>query len=504
MRAHLPEPAMSPRLFACAAALVLVGAACGSPDGGDPGLDPAADSDGDHINDGDEGGAVPVDTDGDDVPDYQDPDSDGDGIDDYREAGDADPVTPPVDSDHDGTPDFQDTDADDNGIPDGVDEAGDFDGDGVPDFQDGDDDGDGLPDRGEVGDPAHPVDTDGDGLPDYHDLDSDADGLLDADETQGDSDGDGVRDPVDPRNDGPPPTLVFTAISTAFNNPIGIDYHEPTGSVVMSVNYPNGSPLNLERVELDGSHVSFSNFNSQSDEVKIATVRSGGIGGFTPGDLFVGNGVDGEIARVSADGGTVTNPWVSLPGNGNGLMRGAMYVDRTGVMGGDLIVVTDAGELWRVTAAAAPTRLAATGVHLEGMIVVPPFPARFGPLAGTIIAGAEQQGVMYVFAPDGTFTTVNLGVAIEDIDLVTPGENFFGVNYGTGRLLGVPRETWAPITGDIVLTTETVTAGTSGLFRIYWNGATLVAQPLPLGAGSATVGQWEHVTFAAAGIVEIP
>ena len=51
-------------------------------------------------------------------------------------------------------------------------------------------------------------------------------------------------------------------------------------------------------------------------------------------------------------GTTVVNPWVSLPGTGNGLMRGAMYVDRTGVMGGDLIVVTDAGELWRVTSAA--------------------------------------------------------------------------------------------------------------------------------------------------------
>lgn len=487
----------------CAAALVLV--ACGSPGDDDGGVDPSLDDDGDHISNGDEGGAVPVDTDGDGTPDYQDEDADGDGLADYREAGDADLATPPVDSDHDGVPDFRDPDSDDNGITDGVDQAGDFDGDGVPDFQDLDDDGDGLPDRGEIGAaPDHPLDTDADGLPDYHDLDSDADGLPDGEEGPGDLDGDGLANPVDPRNDVPPPTVVFTAISTPFNNPIGIDYHEPTHSVVMSVNYPSGAPLNLERVQLDGTHVPFSDFRGQTEEVKIATVRAGGVGGFVPGDLFVGNGVDGEIARVSADGTTVANPWVSLPGTGNGLMRGAMYVDRTGVLGGDLIVVTDAGELWRVTSSAVPTRLAAVGVHLEGMIVVPPYPARFGPLAGKIIAGAEQQGVMYVFAPDGTFTTVNLGVAIEDIDLVTPRENFFGVNYGTGRLLGAPRETWATIPGDIVLTTETVTGGTSGLFRVYWDGTNLTAQPIPLGAGSATVGQWEHVTFADAGIVEIP
>jgi hypothetical protein len=98
----------------------------------------------------------------------------------------------------------------------------------------------------------------------------------------------------------------------------------------------------------------------------------------------------------------------------------------------------------------------------------------------------------------------SLGVAIEDIDLVMPDENFFGVNFGTSRLLGVPAAAWATIPGDIILTNETVAAGTSGLSRLFWDGSTLVAQPLPLGAGSPAVGQWEHVTFAAAGIVEIP
>ncbi|HEY5948618.1 MAG TPA: hypothetical protein VIV40_24165, partial [Kofleriaceae bacterium] len=57
--------------------------------------------------------------------------------------------------------------------------------------------------------------------------------------------------------------------------------------------------------------------------------------------------------------------------------------------------------------------------------------------------------------------------------------------------------------GDILLAQENVVAGTSGLFRLQWDGTNIVAAPIPLGAGSATVGQWEHVTFAGAGIVEI-
>lgn len=488
-------------LSLAAAALLL--ATCGDASG-PPDVDPDADGDGDTITDVQEG-AGGVDTDGDGTPDSADTDSDGDGIPDYREAGDTLPATPPVDSDGDGTPDFRDTDSDGNGRPDGVDGTDDHDGDGRPDFQDLDDDGDGISDVTELGPDGAPVDSDGDGTPDFQDQDSDDDGMVDGAEGTGDADGDGVGDWIDPRNDAPPPALTFTPISTTFNSPIGIDYHEPTDSVVMSVNYTAGGvPSNFERVELDGTHVPFSNYMGMTDEVKIATVRSGTIGGFTTGDLFVGNGQDGKIVRITDNGATVIDPWVDLPGEGNGLMRGSLYIDRTGVYGGDLIAVTTVGELWRITKDGVATRLAAVGTHLEGLITVPPYPARFGPLAGKIIAGAEGQGLLYAFDGTGAYVTYSLGVAVEDIDIIMPDENYFGVSYGTSRLLGVPREVWRPVVGDILLAQETVPGGTTGLFRIYWDGATLSAQPFPLDAASTNVVQWEHVTFAAAGIVEIP
>jgi hypothetical protein len=487
-------------LLAAAAALLVT---CSDSDGPPDQPDPNADTDGDTITDVQEGAGV--DTDGDGTPDAGDSDSDGDGIPDYREAGDANPATPPVDSDLDGTPDFRDTDSDNNGRADGLDGTDDFDGDGRPDFQDVDDDGDGLLDSTEVGTGGAPTDTDGDGQPDFHDTDADADGWADGAEGTGDRDGDGVGDWLDPRNDVTPPALTFTPISTTFNSPIGIDYHEPTDSVVMSVNYATGGvPSNFERVELDGTHVQFSNYANMTDEVKIATVRSGSIGGFVTGDLFVGNGQDGRIVRITDNGATVLDPWVDLPGDNNGLMRGSLYIDRTGVWGGELIAVTTAGQVWRITAAGTPTLLASVGTHLEGMITVPPYPARFGPLAGKIIAGAEGQGLLYAFDATGAFTTYNLGVAVEDIDVIMPDENYFGVSYGTSRLLGVPDEAWTTVHGDILLAQESVPAGTTGLFRVYWDGTTLSAQPFPLAAASTNVVQWEHVTFAAAGIVEIP
>jgi PEP-CTERM motif len=305
-------------------------------------------------------------------------------------------------------------------------------------------------------------------------------------------------------------TLTFTQISTPFNNPIGIDYYEPSNSVVMSVNYPSGQPRNFETVQLDGSHSPFSTVSGFTDEVKIATVRStaqGGFGTFSSGDLFVGNGIDGQIARITNNGTTVINPWVDLPNSGNGLMRGSLYVDRTGVYNGDLIAATTNGEVWRIDSSGTPTMLADVNTHLEGLMTVPNDPV-YGGLAGKIIAGAENTGLMYVFDNNGFVTTYNLGVAIEDIDMINANENFFGVNYGSARLLGVEASQFSSVVGNILLTSEFGGQGGngSGLYHMYWdtNQNKPVAELIDFAAGTFNPSQWEHVTFAPAGIREIP
>lgn len=366
-------------------------------------------------------------------------------------------------------------------------------------------DGDGIPDDVEGCNMLPARDTDMDGVPDCKDNDSDNDGYPDNVEGLEDWDGDGKPNYTDPFNDGPPPTLTLVAISTPFNSPIGIDFHEPTNSVVLSVNYANnGLPQNFDRILADGTHLPFSDYSGLTEEVKIATQRSGAFAQWDVGTLFTGNGVDGQIVKISADGSVITNPWVDLPGTNNGLMRGSLYVDRTGIFGGDLIVVTTTGEVWRVNKDGMPTQISLPkGVHLEGLIVVPDVPVRYGPIAGKIIAGAEEQGDLWIISPNGDATTMKLGVNIEDIDIVNPGENFFGVNYGTSRLLGATAENCKSMTGDILLTTEYPTTGTSGLYRLQWDGTNLTATLVPLDPASATVGQWEHTTFANAKIVEI-
>lgn len=298
--------------------------------------------------------------------------------------------------------------------------------------------------------------------------------------------------------------VSFTPISTPFNNPIGIDHFEGTpDKVVISVNYPSGSPFSFETVAADGTHSSFSIISGLTDEVKIATARDDGVNSFTPGTMFTGNGIDGQIVKVNPDG-TFVNPWVDLPGTGNGLMRGSLYVDRTGVFGGDLIVVTTAGEVWRINSAGAPTKLADVNVHLEGLITVPRDP-QFGGLAGKIITGAEDQSRIYAISDTGSIQFWAIPFQIEDIDLIPENENFFGVNFGTGRLLGVPASSFDIVEGEILITSE-FGGGTTGLGLLRWNTATNAPTVEFIGrqAGSFVQGQWEHVTFSSAGIVEIP
>src|SRR5262249_54840894 len=118
-------------------------------------------------------------------------------------------------------------------------------------------------------------------------------------------------------------TLKLTQISTPFNNPIDPGYYEPDNSIIASVNYPGGQPRNFEEIKADGTHVPFSSVAGFTDEVYIATARTGNLGGFKPGDLFVGNGKTGQVVKISDGGATVINPWVTLPG-ARGLLRGGL------------------------------------------------------------------------------------------------------------------------------------------------------------------------------------
>ncbi len=277
----------------------------------------------------------------------------------------------------------------------------------------------------------------------------------------------------------------------------GIAPYAPTGTVIVSANYPTGSPHVLELFLADGSHVPITGAAGFTNEVKLASIESTS-GGFTVGDIFCGNGLSGDLVRITNGGATILNPWINLPGGGNGLLRGSMTHDRTGVFGNRLVVVTTTGQVWLIASdgSTSATPLASVGVALEGVAVVPNDPARYGSLAGTIIAGGESTTLLYSIDPAGVVQTIDVGVTLEDIDLIGENQNFFGINFDGAFLVGIRAEELLPYSGDILLTQEFPAVGASGLFRLTWDGTQFVSTQLTIATGSDPIGHWEHVTFS--------
>jgi hypothetical protein len=280
--------------------------------------------------------------------------------------------------------------------------------------------------------------------------------------------------------------LVATAVG--FNNPIGVDFHQPTGKLILSVNWPSGTPNNFDLVAPDGTTTQFSSISNLSEEVYIAAVRTTHAG-FTAGELFTGTGVAGEIARISPDGSSAQIPWVVLPGE-VGLLRGALHFDDTGVFGGDLLVATDMGGVWRVDAAGNATQLGNAGMILEGLITLPNDPARYGPWAGKAVTCNELGAGFFAFDPaGGAMQNFDLGISVcENLNVIPANQSLYAVDFGGRTLWTAGPDQFKSMVGDILVGEETP----ANLWRVRWNATTATFDKELL----ATVTQLEGAAFA--------
>src|SRR5678816_3583893 len=277
--------------------------------------------------------------------------------------------------------------------------------------------------------------------------------------------------------------VELTALSTPFNNHTAIDYHGGTRKVVVSANSTTGQPNNFELIQADGVHANFSNVSGVSGQLKVATARDDGLGvsvaGFKSGDLFTSTAAPGVVARVASDGGTVQNPWATLAGE-TGLVTG-LYVDRTGIYGGDVIAVTTSGGIWRINSTGLATQVALLGTALTGVTTIPDAPEKYGPWSGKILAGAKEQGHIYAVDTNGTVATYTLNLNPADIRLIPAHENFYGVDPVSRKLWAAPADAFADMIGDILV------AESSGMLtHVRWNGTDFETSHL------AQVPQWSQ------------
>ncbi|HET7436270.1 MAG TPA: PKD domain-containing protein, partial [Thermoanaerobaculia bacterium] len=284
-------------------------------------------------------------------------------------------------------------------------------------------------------------------------------------------------------------------LSTAYDGLGAIAHHAAANALLVSSHEPSGEPQNLELIAADGSHRRFSNLAGMSGELLLATARDAGhgtsLGAFAPGDVFLSTAAAGAIAHVSADGATLQNPWVTLPGTTRPVA--GLTVDTSGAFGGDVLATTAEGTFWRVNAAGTATRVASAGVPLGAVVTIADDVARYGAWAGRALIAARTQPLLYAIDARGGVSSFAAPFVVKDLAVVTAHENFFGSDPSIGALFGAPADAFTAMLGDVVAAQES--PGT--LARIRWSGADYEWSTI------AQTARWSHIAFSPAGVAEV-
>jgi hypothetical protein len=207
-----------------------------------------------------------------------------------------------------------------------------------------------------------------------------------------------------------------------------------------------------------------------SGEIYVSS--SLGIGGFGNRDVYAGSEAQGQVWRIAHDGSSQSLFASGLAGG----VRSIAF-DPYGLYGHDMIVATNAGNVYRVDDAGVATLLANVGEDAEGLSFAP---QTFGTYAaGTLFVASEGSGSLRAIAPDGTKSTAISGLGgAEMVSFVplnlgssgNPVEGFYASAYPVD-IVKADAADFMPYIGDAIVTSETG----HGVFQIHWDGSQFVS-----------------------------
>lgn len=307
----------------------------------------------------------------------------------------------------------------------------------------------------------------------------------------------------------PFPIVGTNAGIAVLPNPDSVDYFEPSNCLVVARDTDSEDETNFELLITNDTFIPYSSITGEvgDAEINLATVRNT-MGGFTPGEMFCGDGThDSVLFRVEPDGtffgtkGPNGNAWVVLPGEKYVANVTDLCVDQTGVWGGDLIVPTvdtaNTNELdvWRINSEGQATVVATSlGITASGVTTVPNDVQRYGPWAGKILVSDYYDYWVLAIDTNGFVVRYPLGLGGEDVMVIPNNENFFAADYQHGLLQEIPASEFQAMAGDILF----VSGDTGDLWHVRWDGRTFVTYPIFFPYSG--VAGWEGAAFAPVGL----
>ncbi len=207
---------------------------------------------------------------------------------------------------------------------------------------------------------------------------------------------------------------------------------------------------------------------------EIYVSSSLGLGGFASRSVFAGSQNLGTVWSY-ANGATTATAATSFV---TGLVGGVRSIafDPYGNYGGDMLVATFAGNVYRVNSAGTATLLASLGVDTEGLDFTP---QQFGNIpAGTLVVLSEGSGLLNSITPTGTVTSLGLSfsapemvsfVPLDFAQTLNPLAGFYAARYPT-EVVKAPYSDFAAYAGQAIVTEE----NSHDIYAVSWDGNSFV------------------------------
>jgi hypothetical protein len=238
------------------------------------------------------------------------------------------------------------------------------------------------------------------------------------------------------------------------------------GSVYFGVNNSQ-----LYSTDLTGGNVQKFSSPIPGASGEIVLGVSLGQGGFPSRDIYAGSEAGGSIYHITNAGAAPTLFASGLSGG----VRGIMF-DPVGSFGGDMLVTTTSGNIYRVDSAGVATSIANVHEDTEGMDIST---SAWGPFAGQLLVGSEGSGTIRLISPGGVVTPIGNVPIAETVSFVplnlgasgNPLEGFYVANFAQDiQVAGAGQ--FAGLLGDAIITSED--GVNSRIWDIHFDGTNFV------------------------------
>jgi len=245
--------------------------------------------------------------------------------------------------------------------------------------------------------------------------------------------------------------------------PIGLAY--AGDRFVGSANYSSGNQL--YQADLNGGNVSKFAAPLVGFAGEIFVASSFASGPYGANQIYAGAENSGSVVQIAHDGSSQSVFTSGLVGG----VRSIAF-DPYGLYGNQMIVATQAGNVYTVSSSGVATLLASVGEDTEGLSFAP---QQFGSFPkGTLFVASEGSGAVRAVNPDKSFSTAFTVHGAETVSFVplnigqsgNPVEGFYGVNYPVD-VQKASADQFIPYAGHAIVTDETG----HGIYDVSANGA---------------------------------